>query len=344
MCQPPSSRALHGFAALLILLLSIAALSGCDDGPLESELDWRGDYTVESTWDLSPMLNADRTLGTAATEIMVASIMSSLDLPGPVEDEAREKLTALISPKIKPVIDSALPSDLTNNSELLQRLNTIVTSVQVSSTLKLEDPDHILANAIGGRETLSGYVFEVGADQTFLLDPQKLIPPGATETTIDAAWGGSVKPASTTLNVESHAFKARLGDMLTELLTEVIAETGTQDLVDQALAGVDCTAIVSDLIGGEPLLSFTFAGEDYSVGEGQFQTACDAITSQSEERILGLITPDATVELGGDLELIDDDGDKIVDRIEGLDNYSGYIKFSGVAIPFDATFKATRVK
>lgn len=327
--------------SLYVSLLGIAWLPACE-GSLDSELDWTGTYQVSSTWDLSPVVEG-RTLGTMATEVMVASLIEALDLPGPAQTEAREKLTELVEPRLKPAVDAAVPAEIGPDSPLIQELSGILTAVSVSSTLTLEKGTGILPSSASGLEIVNAYVFQLQGPETFTLNPTDVLPPGAPLPQIDAAWDGLGELTSNNLDVEDHTFDVHVGDLLVAIVQDALEETGVDAYVEQAVSAIDCPARVADIVGGEELLLFSFGGEDYTLGDAQFEAACDLMKTELSERALGLVTPSAGVELGGLLQMYDDDGDGLVDRMESLPSYRGLVKMSVVALPFEATLTATRL-
>ena len=85
----------------------------------------------------------------------------------------------------------------------------------------------------------------------------------------------------------------------------------------------------------------------YKVSASTLQDGCQAATGMVKDKALGLFDMDAGVELGGDVEALDDDADRIADRLKSKAGYGGIVTKWGpaaLAPRVTARFEARRRK
>jgi len=74
---------------------------------------------------------------------------------------------------------------------------------------------------------------------------------------------------------------------------------GQTKLKDEVHTAVGCDAIVAQILGGGAGLKLSVADWSYTVGDAQLKSACAAVASLVQGRILGLFALDTGVEVGG---------------------------------------------
>ena len=126
----------------------------------------KGDYVVQSTWDLSAPLSSDRTVGDVVADALI------LELAGKIpSDSAIEKIDAVVRPPIRREVDANTPAILQPDSELMMSLAGTLASVEVMSELELRDGG--LLDDIKGTERIVAFGLEHHG-QSYVVTPDEI--------------------------------------------------------------------------------------------------------------------------------------------------------------------------
>jgi hypothetical protein len=313
------------------------------DGNTARAMSWAGVYDSDGVWDLSGPITAQRTLGDVVADLLVDEIVKRAGVPSLLEDKARDVVHDLIAKKVKDAVDGNAPALLKPDSELMKKLAAVLATTEVKSTIELTEG---AKGAVRGSEELRSLTFSY-------LGMKSSLPIGdLLERTVPlVTLGADLKgkeTAGATLALESHDYALRLGKLVLWVVINVIKEQTAPSLSQAAAAVVDCNAITATLLDGKDKLSFGVGIASFSVSPTTLLTGCNAASGLVKDKVLGLFDVDAGVQLGGDVQYADEDGDALADRLKSKTGYGGLVTATplpaALAPRVTARFEATRRK
>jgi hypothetical protein len=298
-----------------------------------------GVYDCQGVWDLSGPINAHRTLGDVATDLLVEEIVDRAGVPSQLRDQAQDIVRAAIAGKVKTLVDTGVPPALRPDSELMKKLGMVLATTEVRSSIDLTGAPA----AVRGTEQVQGFTFtHQGMKKSVTVDA--LLAGAAPLVTLAADWKGK-EVGGSTLEIEAHDFELRLGRLVLWVAQNVLAELGATALSEAAAGLLDCQAIPAALLDGKDKLSFGVGVASYSVSPDVLGTACSSAASLIKGKALGLFDLDAGVRLGGRVQYRDENGDNRIDRLTSQTGYGGLVTKGvrpALAPRVLATFEATR--
>ena len=308
----------------ILALFPMFVLSvGCSDitgSGEEATVDWKGNYLVEGTWDMSSPFSSERSFGDAFAELLTSKIVSGAGVPDAVTEEAEELVLELIGDSVRGEVNSNTPDHLKTGSPLMDSLTETMGSVRVVSEVSLEEGS--LLDDLAGSEKIVSFEFTKG-QEVHVLTPELLAKEGVPNFTIEAEWEGTED--GNVLSVDEHPFELRYGNIVSWVLLNVITDQGGDDLSAAAASAIGCPTLVADIVGNNDGFFVEVAGDEYGLGSDGLTSACEAAIGNVGERAVGLFTLDAKVTTGGSIQVIDADGDGKADRLESLRDYGGFI-------------------
>ncbi len=327
-----------------ILTLTMSLTVGCSD-PLGSDdesenIDFRGNYLVEGTWDLSSPLSSQRTLGDSFAELLTREIVASAGVPGVAEEEAQELVLELIGDDIRNGVDSRSPDHLDRNSDLMQELAQTLGSVRVVSEVELGEGG--ILDDVGGLENIQTFEFTKG-QEVHVLTPELLKEMGAPDIAMQTDWEGT--QTGDTLEIDDHTFSLQYGDLVAWTVLNVIG-SDANSLNAATSAAVECDVLMQDISGEDGGFFLSVADEEYGLTAIALASACDGALAKLTEKAIGVFAIDAKVTAGGNVLLLDDDGDGVADRLQSHDNFGGFIGVlpEAIAPRLGVDFEATRIE
>jgi hypothetical protein len=314
----------------LASILAVSWAAGCGDpsqagapdgGPVNATVPptLTGVYDCQGVWDLSGPINARRTLGDVAADLLVEEIVERASVPAQVRDQAEEAVRTAIAAKVKTLVDTSAPAALRPDSELMKKLGVVLASTEVRSTIDLSGP----VATVRGTEELRGFTFtHDGLPRSLSVD--ELLAGATPLVTLAADWKGKeMGPA--TLDVEAHDFELRVGKLVLWVVQNVLGEVGGSSLAEAAAAVVDCKAIPAGLLDGKDKLTFGVGAASYGVSPSLLEAGCLAMAAKLKGKALGLFDLDAGVRLGGQVQYQDQDRDARIDHLTSQAGYGGLV-------------------
>ena len=307
------------------VLTDVAAPDG--NPPASGPLSWPGVYDADGLWDLSGPIGAQRSVGDVVVDLLVDEIVDRAGVPSLLRDRARGVVHDLIATKVKAAVDQSVPAALKPDSELMRKLGMVLASTEVKSTIDVGAGRR--AGDLTGLEELRSFTFG-WQDRKSTVAVGDLLQRTVPLVTVGADWDGKVN-AGPVLAVDQHAFELRFGRLVLWVVDNVLLEQGAASLSQTAASLINCAAITSALLDGKTEFSFGVSLLSYKVSASTLQDGCQAATGMVKDRALGLFDMDAGVELGGEVEALDDDADRIADRLKSKAGYGGIVTKWGPA-------------
>ena len=270
-------------SGLVVALL----LAGCAD-----EGAWVGTYTVNGTWRLSGPLEGGRTVGDAASELLVDELSGALPAPSFVEDEVHDWLEGAIGGKVKTAVDSSMPPELAPNGSLTRLLAKTLAAVDIDSTLRL---DGEAGGELEGTETVTAIEYVIKG-QSHRVSASKLAE--GAETGIGAEWSGQESETGR-LSIDPHSVTIRYGALVLLVVGDLLQASELSALNAKMKTALGCTAIVSAMLGGGSGLKISVAGWSHTIGKSELESACSSAMALIEKKALGQFELDSKVEVGG---------------------------------------------
>lgn len=309
------------------------------DGGVLAPLSWAGVYDSNGVWDLSGPITAQRTLGDVVADLLVDQIVGLAGVPSAVHDQAVSVVRSLVGGTIKTLVDAAAPDALKPNSPLMMKLATVLTSTEVASTIDLYAGTP--ASSVRGMEELRTLKFSFQG-RTGTLPVGDLLERTVPLVTLGADWRGTQSGADL-LVIDPHEFALRFGKMLLWIVDNVLQEAGASSLSQAAANAINCAAITSAITNGQTSFSFGVGFLSYSISASSLTGGCTTVTGVVKDKALGLFDVDAGVELGGQVQAVDDNADALADRLKSLTGFGGKLTKGGAFAPrIGARFEAFR--
>lgn len=296
--------------------------------------DTEGSYSAEGVWDLSGPFTGGRTVGDAVADTVVQKLLEFVSPPSAVEDEVAEILAERVHAPVKAMIDDAGPADLATDGDLTELLARSLASVQISSTIVLEDD--WVPGTVSGTETLTRIVYEhEGEEQE--IDLTRL---GGGE--VKAEWAADEDGAA--LDVEQHPVELHYGGIIDSMLSDLSPESDVGKLRDQVLETLDCSVVLAAIMGGDAAIEIGVGEFGYTLEPSDLLDTCNGARGSIAERVLGMFTVGTKVVVGGRVALVDDDGDGVADGMTSTASFGGYLDVlpEPIALRVLVSFSATR--
>jgi hypothetical protein len=315
------------------------AEAGADSTPVSAgPLTWAGVYDSQGLWDLSGPITARRTLGDVVADLMVEQIVSLAGVPSLLEDKASDVVRDLIGAKVKALVDTSAPAPLRPDSELMKKLAVVLASTEVTSTIELIAPSR---DVVRGTEEVRSFTYGFEGRRK-VLAAGDLLARTVPIVTIGADWKGKVSNGA--LVVEQHDYAIRFGKMLLWVVDNVLEEQGAASLSQAAASALDCIAITAVLLDGQSKFTFGVGLAAFAVGGDKIKDGCQAAGGMVRDKALGLFDLDTGVQLGGEVQPLDADGDRIAERLQSRPGYGGILAVvrASLAPRVTARFEALR--
>jgi len=323
--RPPGTNIALVGALIASALFPSCAAADAAAGLVAEPPDWTGTYAVDGQWDLSGPFSEDQTLGGAVAEMLVSRVVGTLGVPALVEEEAREGLYALIGEPIAAAVDSGLPAELGPNGALVEALRAFLGSVATTGTLDLEEGT--LPGSMKGYETLLSFSY-VHEGETHVLTPAELTDGGLS---IEAEWAGTIT-SDTRMTVDTHPYQIHYGRLVLDVALRVLGATDLDVLAEGMAEALACSAVVTEVLGDEPSIPLGVGDVTYDVEAADLESACGELHDSLGDRVLGLFTFDTPASAGGDVRIIDADGDRVAESLQAEPGYGGTVDL--VSEPF----------
>jgi hypothetical protein len=289
------------------------------DTSTAAALSWGGVYDSDGVWDLSGPINARRTLGDVVADLLVEEIVKRAGVPSLLEEQAQNAVSALISSKVKALVDAGVPGPLKPDSDLMKKLGAVLATTEVKSIIDLPET----SRAIRGTEELQTLTFTHQGAKTSLAVGD-LLNRTVPLVTLGADWKAK-EAGPGTLGVDPHDYELRLGRLVLWVVDNVLKEQGAASLSETAAALVDCKAIPAALLDGKDKLTFGVGIASYSVNASALEAGCASAAGFVKGKALGLFDLDAGVRLGGEVQYLDETGDTVADRLKSKAGYGGLV-------------------
>lgn len=315
-----------------LLALSVAltlAACGGDDGPVIE-----GTYDTTSAWTVRSPLGEDRTLGDTVAELLVEEVAQRLPIPDRVEGRVQSALDDTLGDRVRADIDGGAPAALAPDGDLSVLRGTLLT-FDVESVIELERDD-----GLRGTETVSAVSFVID-DRLYRVTPDDLRVPGGPAPTLGAEL--RARRGGGGLVIAPHPYELHLGELVRWLAAQLVGEVAFAEIEAALDELLDCDRLVSVLT--RDALSVRVAGRDFDIAEDVLVAACGVAMGVLEDRVAGLLSVDAFVEVGGRLEMIDDDGDRVIDSLVSEPEYGGVVTLyrpAALAPQIDVALTAAR--
>jgi hypothetical protein len=310
------------------------------DPALPAGPPWAGVYDSVGLWDLSGPITSQRTFGDVAADLLVDEIVSLSGVPDALEERATDAVHDLIADKVKATVDERAPADLRPGSPLMMKLAAVLATTEVASTITLTAGER--AGEVEGTEEVRSLTITV-AGQRLTLDRAELLGENAA-VGLGADLRGQ-QTAPDTLAIDEHTFGVRYGKLLLWAATRVIDEQQVNALAQGAAAAIACDLVTAAILDGKDKLSFGVGFASFSVGPGMLQDGCLAVMGGVQKRALGLFDLETPVQMGGDVQFLDDNGDRVADRLKSkAGGYGGIVAVvhEALAPRLAVTFEARR--
>lgn len=291
-----------------------------------------GEHTATSRWNLSGPLSGGRTAGDAVADLLVDTLVGVSGVPSFLEDQAHEKLSALIREDVKAVVDAHAPTELGPSGSATSVLAAALADVTVRSKLTLEPG--LLPGDFKGREVVERITYEV-EEERYDVFPAALL--GRADVTLEAEWSGDADADAKVLDAEPHGFALHFGELVRQIALHAIDAAELGDLASGVQDAIDCTSIVTLILGADSGLSFGVGDFTVEFDESELFGACGSTRGAAEERALGLFALDSGIVIGGKLSF-DEAG------LTSHDDFGGYVGIAPKALAprIRASFTTTR--
>ncbi len=289
--------------------------------PAPTQLVYEGTYDTKAQWDLSGPFAGSATVGDVAAEIVVDEVAGLIGVPESMQDAVREKIADAIFDKVRDHVDANAPDALQPDGELFLALSKTFATVEVETRMTLT-PDEDDPDALHGTERITamrvpydGELHDLPIDQLGLGDDAKLV--------LEADVTAQVTDTKT-LAFDDHSFELRLGSMAGWVMT-VLMEFNESPTEEELNDGLVCIALADSITNGDEI-ELSVLWFDFTLDNSLLEKACDKAYGRLAEKMLGILSFDTGIVLGGEMTAIDADGDQIVDMLstEG-GSYSGVL-------------------
>lgn len=340
----PGMHRLTPLAPLFSMLLCACPEgSGPDTTPPDTTpptpLQVAGSYDSAGLWNLSSAITEHPGPGTVVADLVVEQVVSLAGVPSFLEDEAREKVAAVLRAPIRDYVDGRVPDELVPGSALLNELEQIFASVEVDSRIELAGDDR---DGLTGTETITALRLRHG--ERSILVPADAIRRGDASVPVAASIDARMSTAST-LALEPHDFELRIHELLLRAGAELLEVVDPGSLGEQLASSFTCARVVEEITGGSVAFEFGAGGMTFSLNMEDLLEGCSLARDELVVRALGFIDPDIGVAVGGTVRAMDTDGDAMTDLLASGADYSGLLTAVPLPTPtsFDASFAAARV-
>lgn len=308
---------------------------GIDAGDPIPTLVVRGTYDGTEDWDLSSAISHEDGAGGIVGDILVDQTVGLIGVPSSLEDEAHDVVHDAIYDSIRDYVNGITPVDLHPDSQFIADLREIFGNMEVDTVLDITSDSG--GDLLGSKEATA--IRLVRADQVLDVDFDELLM-GTGLTKISALVNGSFSGSSATL--DPHELDIRL-DTLVDMAANELLGTDVETLLNQAVAAVDCDAVVGAFVSGDSY-GVSVGGMSFSVSTETLIEACESMVLDLAAQVYGLFGIGTGVVVGGGIGLGDGNGDTIVDTVTSRSSYMGTITSSPLPIPpeFDVSFSAAR--
>lgn len=288
---------------------------GCGEpgAPAPPDVQFAGSYALESRWDLSGPIGADRSVSDVAADLVVEVVVDAISPPSSLEDEARGAVHDAIGSEVRSYVETQLPPELQAGSPLLAALGTTLAQVTVDSELTLVGED-----SFGGSETIS-LVRVPGATGEVTLSASELDPYGLS---LGASWDGE-RDGTDSLRVEPYEVQLRYGHLVLWVLETALGYAGASSAPVEA--ALDCEVMADQIFGSSSQVVLGAV----TVSRGQFVGSCGEVRTAAATRALGVFS-EGVVALDGRVRLVDGDADLVADRLESISGYDGIVLLTGL--------------
>jgi hypothetical protein len=255
------------------------------------------------------------------SDLLIEEIVNRSGVPSALKGTATTAVSGLVGDKIKNLVDASAPAPLKPGSDLMMKLAVVLASTEVTSTLDLYAGSG--AGTVRGTEEVRSFTFGWQSAKT-ALPVGELLERTVPLVTLGSDWKGRTS-GTDTLVIDQHAYELRLGRMILWIVDNVLKEQGAASLSETAASIIDCNAITAALLDGKTELTFGISFVSYSVSASSLTAGCSAVVGVVKTKALGLFDIDAGVELGGDVQYLDDDADAVADRLISKAGYGGIV-------------------
>ena len=285
--------------------------------------EWYGAYAIDGKWNLSAPLTAERGLGDVVAELVVEDALAFLGVPSFAKSKARSVLESAIAQPIRDRVNGSVTDDFLRRDSFFADLIAVTASVQAQSRVELNrDGDSSVVSGVEELERLS--VTHRGAVHDF--DPA-LLAGGPVPAPVLALWSGRFNGEA--LEIAPHSFSVGYGDLLNEIVSDVLGVDAFQEFKSRIAGAVDCEHLVQLLTGGDGEVGVSVLGRSYSVDASPLTDACSGVINGLAGSVFGLLDVDVGVVVGGDVAVADTDCDGVSDKLRSLDNYGGILDLAG---------------
>jgi len=313
---------MNSWNAFIYLVALIALLiTGCGSDGSSGDIvdrhnppDFVGRYEATGNWDLGGPFANGRTVGDAAAELLVEQVIDLVGVPSLLKDKASEVLYGLIAADVKTAIDEQAPPLLQPDSALMQALAASLAKVEVVSAIEIQKG--LLPGSVSGEETIVSVSFDID-ETTYTLTSADLFPEQVAS--IAADWSGKVA-SSSTLDIDEHEFSLRYGELVKQIASLLIEAAELEALAAQAANTVDCSNVVALILDGKTDFGFEVESVGFTLGQADLLDGCGIAKAGLKDWGFSV---NSKVEVGGAVQLIDEDGDDSAEEIRSAEGYGG---------------------
>lgn len=281
-----------------------------------------GVYALEGLWDLSGPLGDGRSLGDVVAELVVEETVSTLPVPSRLEGRATELLDARVGDAIRAHVDARTPEALAADGPLMTALGQTLLEVEVQSELTLARD--ATTGAVQGEETFQSFAV-TRAGIRHVVTPEELLL-GAS---LGATWEGEAREG--VLSVEPHEVTLRY-DALVLWVASAALRVDLTELGAEAVSAVACDTLVEELVGVSGSFVLDLGVTQIRISADALLGGCDRALGELAGRALPYLTLDTPVVLGGDVALLDDDGDGRADGLASEEGFGGHVLVTAQAV------------
>jgi len=299
---------------------------------------WVGVYEASGVWDLSGPITKQRTLGDVVADLMVDKIVELAHVPSRFEDRATDEVRDLVGDRVKEAVDTRAPAELRPGSPFMKTLATVLTSADVASTITLTTGE---GDEVKGSEELRGLAFTVAGHRLTLAREELL--GGEAPVGLGADLHGR-QSAADTISLEPHAFGVRYGKLLLWVAARTIDDQQLAEITQGAAAALECELLTRAILGDKDELRFGVGFASFSVGADTLNDGCRAVMGDAQDRALGLFDLETPVQVGGDVQFLEDHSGPTGDRLKSKPGYGGIVDVvtEAVAPRLDVSFEGRR--
>lgn len=313
---------------ILLVVSSLVLLPACpsvggsgddDDQPdaaPTAQYTLTGSYAASGTWDVSGPFNDIDGIGGVVADVLIEKVVGAAGVPAALEDEAIDWVSERVRLPIRDFVNGQLPETLRPGGETMAELAALFAQVQTTSTFTLGDTGQ---SSFTGTQAYTSFAMS-HEGQTRTVTVAELLDDTAA-TSIAATTAGTRQ--GLVLQVEPRPVQVRFG-RLVSIAGEDLLQLDIDALTAQA-AAIDCSGVVDTLTSGSPSYDITVGGQTFSVGASTIADACTSLAQAMANKVLGLFSVDAPLELGGQVLARDSDGDLAIDGLSAAPGYGGEI-------------------